>query len=257
MLNKGAAEYFAGFLSYTDFADKKITEEQAMKKIITLIALLVLANILTIGSVTAQEANQKQHDKTAKKEKGKKMDKEIATVAGGCFWCIEAPFDELRGVEKAVSGYSGGHVKNPTYEEVSSGQTGHAEVVQITFDPKVISYREILEALFTLHDPTTLNRQGNDVGTQYRSAIYYHSPEQKATAEKFIAELTAANVYKNPIVTEVTKFSEFYSAEAYHQEYYVNNPNKGYCSIVIAPKIKKFRKQFADKLKVNQQAQSH
>jgi peptide-methionine (S)-S-oxide reductase len=204
--------------------------------------LVLLVSLMLAGPVLAQKIT----------EKGKKMNKEIATVAGGCFWCIEAPFDELAGVEKAVSGYSGGHVKNPSYKQVTTGTTGHAEVVQITFDPSVISYREILEVLFTLHDPTTLNRQGNDIGPQYRSAIFYHSAEQKEIAEKFIAELTAAKVYKDPIVTEVTKFSEFYSAEAYHQEYYVNNPNQGYCSYVIAPKIKKFRKQFAAKLKVNQ-----
>jgi peptide-methionine (S)-S-oxide reductase len=205
--------------------------------------LLMLAFVLLAGNVLAQPKAT---------DKGKKMNKEIATVAGGCFWCIEAPFDELAGVQKAVSGYSGGHVKNPTYQQVTTGTTGHAEVVQITFDPSVISYKEILEVFFTLHDPTTLNRQGPDSGTQYRSAIYYHSPEQKEIAEKFIAELTAAKAYKDPIVTEVTMFTEFYSAEAYHQEFYVNNPNQGYCSYWIAPKIKKFRKQFAAKLKVNQ-----
>jgi peptide-methionine (S)-S-oxide reductase len=218
-----------------------------MKKIITLVTLLALVNLIGAASVLANKTEQ------SKKEK-KKMSKEVATVAGGCFWCIEAPFDELVGVEKAVSGYSGGHVKNPSYKQVTTGTTGHAEVVQVTFDPSVISYQEILEVLFTLHDPTTLNRQGNDIGPQYRSAIFYHSPEQKAIAEKFIADLTAAKAYKDPIVTEVQPFTEFYSAEAYHQEYYVNNPNQGYCSYVIAPKIKKFRKQFADKLKVNQAA---
>ena len=222
-----------------------------MKQTLLVRALVMLVNLALVGGVLA---NPPQREQSSGKDK--KMNKEIATVAGGCFWCIEAPFEELQGVEKAVSGYSGGQVKNPTYQAVSNGTTGHAEVVQITFDPSVTSYREILEVLFTLHDPTTLNRQGNDVGTQYRSAIYYHSPEQKAIAEKFIAELTAAKVYKDPIVTEVTKFSEFYSAEAYHQEYYVNNPNQGYCSYVIAPKIKKFRKQFAAKLKVNQAAKS-
>jgi peptide-methionine (S)-S-oxide reductase len=215
-----------------------------MKKCLTLITLLALVNLLGVSSVFANSTKQD-------KKKEKKM-KEVATVAGGCFWCIEAPFDELVGVAKAVSGYSGGHVKNPTYEQVTSKTTGHAEVVQITFDPSVISYHELLEVLFTLHDPTTLNRQGNDIGPQYRSAIFYHSPEQKAVAEKFIADLTAAKVYKDPIVTEVKPFTEFFSAEAYHQEYYVNNPNQGYCSYVIAPKIKKFRQKFAAKLKVNQ-----
>ena len=216
--------------------------------------LLLRALVVLVILVSSALAHPTQRDQSS--GKGKKMNKEIATVAGGCFWCIEAPFEELQGVEKAVSGYSGGQVKNPTYQQVSNGTTGHAEVVQITFDPSVVSYREILEVLFTLHDPTTLNRQGNDVGTQYRSAIYYHSPEQKAIAEKFIADQTAAKAYKDPIVTEVAPFTEFYSAEAYHQEYYVNNPNQGYCSYVIAPKIKKFRKQFAAKLKVNQTTKS-
>ena len=207
--------------------------------------LVLLVTFLLAGNVWAQKSS----------EKGKKM-KEIATFAGGCFWCIEAPFDELAGVEKAVSGYSGGHVKNPTYEQVSAKTTGHAEVVQITFDPTVISYEDLLKVFFTLHDPTTLNRQGPDAGPQYRSAIFYHSPEQKATAEKVIAELTAAKEFKDPIVTEVTKFSEFYSAEDYHQNFYVNNPNYGYCSYWIVPKVKKFRQKFAAKLKVNQAAKS-
>jgi peptide-methionine (S)-S-oxide reductase len=174
---------------------------------------------------------------------------EVATLAGGCFWCLEAVYNDLRGVEKVVSGYSGGRVANPTYEEVCKGKTGHAEVVQITFDPQVISFKELLEVFFTIHDPTTLNRQGADVGTQYRSAIYYHSPEQKVVADKVIADITAAKIWKDPIVTEVTKLDIFYPAEEYHQRYYERNPNQGYCRMVIEPKVIKFRRQFMSKLK--------
>ncbi len=180
-------------------------------------------------------------------EKGKK--KEIATLAGGCFWCLEPVFDDLRGVEKVVSGYSGGRVARPSYEQVTTGTTGHAEVVQFAFDPNVISFKELLEVFFTIHDPTTLNRQGADIGTQYRSAIFYHSPEQKAVAEKVIADLNAAKIWKSPIVTEVMKFDAFYKAEEYHQRYYERNPNQGYCRMVIEPKVIKFRRQFMPKLK--------
>ncbi len=176
-------------------------------------------------------------------------DKELATLAGGCFWCLEAVFDELQGVEKVESGYSGGHVKNPTYREVCAGTTGHAEVVQITFDPQVITFKDLLNVFFTIHDPTTLNRQGADVGTQYRSAIYYHSPEQKAAAEEIIAEMTAAKLWDDPIVTEVTPLAEFYPAEDYHRDYFQRNPQQPYCQMVIAPKVAKSRKKFLDKLK--------
>ncbi len=182
----------------------------------------------------------------AQQEAGRK---EVATLGGGCFWCLEAVYDQLRGVEDVVSGYSGGHVPNPTYEQVCTGTTGHAEVVQVTFDPQVISFREILQVFFAIHDPTTLNRQGADVGTQYRSAIFYHSPEQKAIAEQMIAELNAARLWPQPIVTEVTPFTAFYPAEAYHQEYFARNPGQGYCAFVIAPKVAKFRKEFMAKLK--------
>jgi peptide-methionine (S)-S-oxide reductase len=175
--------------------------------------------------------------------------KEIATLGGGCFWCLEAVYDELKGVEHVESGYSGGPTSNPTYRQVCAGTTGHAEVIQVTFDPSVVSFREILQVFFTIHDPTTLNRQGADVGTQYRSAIFYHSPEQKATSEQVIAELNAAHVWDNPIVTEVTPFEKFYIAEDYHQEYFENNPNQPYCQVVVAPKVAKFRKQFLEKLK--------
>jgi peptide-methionine (S)-S-oxide reductase len=175
--------------------------------------------------------------------------KEVATLAGGCFWCLEAVYNDLRGVEKVVSGYSGGRVANPTYEQVTTGNTGHAEVVQITFDPQALSFKELLEVFFTIHDPTTLNRQGPDVGTQYRSAIYYHSPEQKDVADKVIADITAAKIWKDPIVTEVTKLAAFYPAEEYHQRYYERNPNQGYCRMIIEPKVIKFRRQFMSKLK--------
>ena len=175
--------------------------------------------------------------------------KEVATLAGGCFWCLEAVYDELEGVEDVVSGYSGGDIPNPTYYEVCSGLTGHAEVVQITFDPQVLSFRELLEVFFTIHDPTQRNRQDADVGSQYRSAIFYHTPEQKAIAEQVIAGLNAAGIWDAPIVTEVTPFSAFYPAEDYHQEYYQQNPEQAYCQVVIAPKVAKFRKKFLQKLK--------
>jgi peptide-methionine (S)-S-oxide reductase len=173
----------------------------------------------------------------------------MATLGGGCFWCLEAVFEGLRGVERVVSGYAGGDVANPSYQQVCTGSTGHAEVVQITFDPSVVTFREVLEVFFGTHDPTTLNRQGMDVGTQYRSAIFYHSPEQRRVAEQTIAELNAAGIWDRPIVTEVVPFQAFYPAEAYHQGYFRNNPNQGYCQAVVAPKVAKFRKHFAAKLK--------
>jgi peptide-methionine (S)-S-oxide reductase len=174
---------------------------------------------------------------------------ETATLGGGCFWCLEAVFEQLRGVEKVVSGYAGGTVANPTYHHVCTGATGHAEVVQVAFDPAVISFREVLEVFFATHDPTTLNRQGADVGTQYRSAIFYHSPPQRQAAEQLIAELNAAGVWDAPLVTQVVPFEKFYPAEDYHQGYFRNNPRQGYCMAVVSPKVAKFRKQFASKLK--------
>ena len=175
--------------------------------------------------------------------------KEIATLAGGCFWCLEAVFTELRGVEQVVSGYIGGHTLNPTYKQICYEDTGHAEAVQITFDPQVITFKELLEVFFTIHDPTTLNRQGGDVGSQYRSAIFYQSDEQRATSEQVIAEMTAAGIWSDPIVTEVTAASVFYPAEAYHQEYFANNPYQPYCMAVVAPKVTKARQKFLAKLK--------
>lgn len=175
------------------------------------------------------------------------MATELATLGGGCFWCLEAVYQEVKGVQKVESGYAGGQVLNPTYAQVCEGKTGHAEVVRLTYDPAVISYREILEVFFTIHDPTTLNRQGNDIGTQYRSVIYYHSPDQEETAKQVIAEM--ANVWDAPIVTELSPAGVYYPAEDYHQNYYRNNPLQGYCAFVVAPKLSKFRQTFGEKLK--------
>jgi peptide-methionine (S)-S-oxide reductase len=172
-----------------------------------------------------------------------------ATLGGGCFWCTEAVYNRVKGVAKAVPGYSGGHTKDPTYEQVCAGKTGHAEVVQVTFDPRVISYREILEIFFATHDPTTLNRQGADVGTQYRSVILYHDEDQRRIAEALIAELEEDNVYSSPIITEVKPFEVFYEAEEYHHNYYERHKRQPYCNIVIAPKIGKLLKTYQDKLK--------
>jgi len=174
---------------------------------------------------------------------------QTATLAGGCFWCLEAGFDNLQGVTDVVSGYTGGSTVNPTYQQVCTGTTGHAEAVQITFEPAVISFRDLLEIFFSIHDPTTLNRQGADIGTQYRSAIFYHTDEQKKTAEDVIRELTEEKIWDNPIVTEINKYVTFYPAEDYHQEYFAHNPGQGYCQMVVAPKVAKFRKKFADRLK--------
>lgn len=174
---------------------------------------------------------------------------EQATLAGGCFWCVEAVFDELRGVERVESGYAGGGVQNPSYQQVCTGTTGHAEVVRVTYDPNVVSYRELLGVFFSTHDPTQLNRQGADVGTQYRSAVFYHTPEQREAAREVIAELEAQKVWDGTIVTTLEPLTEFYPAEDYHRDYYRRNPGQGYCRAVIEPKVAKFRKQFLDRLK--------
>ena len=174
---------------------------------------------------------------------------ETSTLAAGCFWCVEAIFDDLKGVEDVVSGYSGGHTDNPTYQQVCSERTGHAEVIQIRFDPSELSFKELLQVFFTVHDPTTLNRQGGDVGSSYRSAIFYHSDAQKRVAEETIAEFNADGIYDNPIVTEVAAFDKFWPAEDYHQEYFSNNPSQPYCSAVVAPKVAKFRQKFVTRLK--------
>jgi peptide-methionine (S)-S-oxide reductase len=185
-----------------------------------------------------EESRMQAHPETA-----------VATLGGGCFWCLEAVFRDLRGVERVVSGYAGGHVPNPTYEQVCTGATGHAEVVQVTFDPRVLSFRELLEVFFAIHDPTTPDRQGADIGPQYRSVVFYHSPEQQETVQQVIAELNAAGVWDSPIVTQVAPAGAFYPAESYHQEYYARNPGQPYCRVVIDPKVAKFRRQFRDKLK--------
>ncbi len=175
--------------------------------------------------------------------------KEVATLGGGCFWCTEAVFTELKGVERVDSGYAGGTTRNPTYEQVCSGRTGHAEVVQVTFEPRILSYHDLLTIFFTVHDPTTLNRQGADVGTQYRSVVFTHSDAQRTTAQQVIGELNEKKLWRKPIVTEVVPFTAFYPAEEYHRDYYRRNPTGGYCQMVIAPKVGKFRSKFADRLK--------
>ena len=174
---------------------------------------------------------------------------EITTLGGGCFWCLEAVYQDLKGILQVESGYAGGSVDNPTYRQVTSGTTGHAEVVQLTFDPEQVTFREILEVFFTIHDPTTLNRQGADVGPQYRSAIFYHSFDQERIANEVIAEMEAAKIWPNPIVTEVTAFTNYFPAEDYHQNYYRDNPGQPYCQIVIAPKVAKFRQKYLQKLR--------
>ena len=174
---------------------------------------------------------------------------EQTTLAGGCFWCLEAVFDQLRGVQSVESGYMGGHTVNPSYDDICGGDTGHAEVVRITYDPKVVSFRELLEVFFVIHDPTTLNAQGNDVGTQYRSGIFFHTPQQQTEAKEVITNLGKAGLWNAPIVTEVTPASTFYIAEDYHQEYFARNPRQSYCSYVVQPKVAKFRKHFMEKLK--------
>lgn len=177
------------------------------------------------------------------------MAKEIATLGGGCFWCLEAVYDQLEGVSEVESGYAGGHVENPTYREVCNKTTGHAEVIRLVFDNEVINFADILDVFFTIHDPTTLNRQGNDAGPQYRSEIFYHSEEQKATADAKIKEFDASGIWSDKIVTAVTTINNYYVAEDHHQEYFENNPNAGYCRIVVAPKVAKFRQKFIDRLK--------
>jgi len=176
-------------------------------------------------------------------------DLQTATLAGGCFWCLEAVFDEIKGVHSVESGYTGGHIDNPTYRAVCSGDTGHAEAVQVKFDPAIVSFRDLLNVFFAIHDPTTPNRQGADVGIQYRSAVFYHDDAQKTTADALIRELNAQKIWDHPIVTEVTKLDRFHAAEGYHQEYFANNPNQPYCQVVVAPKVTRFRKHFLGMLK--------
>ena len=232
------------------------------KAIFLLFAALMLVTASVMGCSFTGGKNEKvsmnsDENKTIGGEKMAAADKrdttkyESAVLAGGCFWCIETIFQDLKGVEMVESGYSGGATTNPTYKEVCEGNTGHAEVVRITFDPAVISFEQLLTVFFHIHNPTTLNRQGADAGTQYRSAIFYTGDEQKTSVEKVISEITTSKLWDDPIVTEVTAFDKFYKAEEYHQDYYNNNPNQGYCSMVIAPKVKKFYKEFPQLLKDN------
>lgn len=209
----------------------------------------MMACCLMMFSITAC-GNSAAKEEVITKEELMMSDKtDTATFGAGCFWCVEAVFQQLKGVEKVVSGYSGGARDNPTYDQVCSGVTGHAEVIQVIYNPEVVSYKELLEVFWTVHDPTTLNRQGADLGTQYRSVIYYHSDDQKQLAEHYKKELDASGSFSSPIVTEISPFTKFFSAEKYHQDYYNNNKNQPYCSMVIQPKLDKFKKVFQDKLK--------
>ncbi len=219
-----------------------------MKKSFYLLITLIL--FLQFFPVCREEGTIAQSQPRNSKKKDLKMEGiEKATFGSGCFWCSEAIFERVKGVLSVISGYSGGTVENPTYEQVCTGKTGHAESIQITYDPKVVSYPELLEIFWRSHDPTTLNRQGNDVGTQYRSVIFYHTDEQKKLAEEYKKKLNDSGAWDKPIVTEIVPYKNFYKAEAYHQDYFKNNPHQGYCSFVIAPKVEKFEKVFKDKIK--------
>lgn len=207
--------------------------------------LITLVLLLKFSFVSCSGPNDNNMDMESQSNK----QKEVTTFGAGCFWCVEAVFQSLNGVDKVISGYSGGHVKDPTYKEVCDGTTGHAEVCQVYFDSEKISFKELLEVFWSTHDPTTLNRQGNDVGTQYRSAIFYHNESQKTLSEEYKSALDASEAFQNPIVTEIVPFEKFYEAEDYHQEFYDLNPNQPYCTFVIKPKMEKLHKVFADKLK--------
>jgi peptide-methionine (S)-S-oxide reductase len=223
-----------------------INKRLKMNYIINTTFILFLITTISIGC-NGTKSEAKQEMKNIMNDKNPKL--EIATFGSGCFWCTEAIFERVNGVSSVVSGYSGGEVENPTYKEVYDGTTGHAECTQITFDSSVISYDELLEIFWKTHDPTTLNKQGNDVGTQYRSVIFYHNNEQKQKAEYYKNKLTEEKIWDKPIVTEISKLEKFYPAEDYHQEYYENNTNQGYCAYVITPKVEKFENIFKDKLK--------
>jgi peptide-methionine (S)-S-oxide reductase len=232
--------------------DGNMSATQARIGRLLLCCLAIGGLIVAMMSRAQQSATNNQANLRSKKPMTTAIaphGKEIATLAGGCFWCTEAIFTELKGVDKVEPGYAGGTLANPSYEDVCTGTTGHAESIQITFDPKVISFHDLLVVFLTTHDPTTLNRQGNDRGTQYRSAIFYHSEQQKEVAHRAIQEINAQKLYANKIVTEVTPFTNFYVAEDYHKNYFARNPDQGYCQIVIAPKVIKFREHFRDKLK--------
>lgn len=214
------------------------------------IVLLFTALLFTISGCK-ESTSQDQKKETVKMNQTDEGKLNLATFGSGCFWCSEAIFERVKGVTSVTSGYTGGSIPNPTYEAVCSGKTGHAEVIQITYDPKIISFDELLEIFWKTHDPTTLNRQGADVGTQYRSVIFYNDDDQKKKAENYKLELNKAGIWRDPIVTEISPLKKFYPAEKYHQDYYEQNPNQGYCSFVITPKIEKFEKVFKDKLKAH------
>jgi len=205
--------------------------------------------LLTACNLSGEGSGEADKEKYRDNEIMDKSNLETATFGAGCFWCVEAVFQRVKGVEKVVSGYSGGSLKNPTYDQVCTGRTGHAEVIQIEFDPAIVSFTELLEIFWSSHDPTTLNRQGADIGTQYRSAVFYHSQAQKESAEFYKNKLDASGVYSSPVVTEITEFDLFYAAEKYHHDYYDNNSSQPYCSFVITPKLEKFKKVFKEKLK--------
>ncbi len=212
----------------------------------------ILTAVLWLGCMSLDQSVYSRENPMADEQKSSQRtvpDNEVATLGGGCFWCLEAVYEEMEGVKKVVSGYSGGSVKNPTYERVCGGSTGHAEVVRIEFDPRVVTYDNILGVFFTVHDPTTADRQGADVGSQYRSVIFFHDDRQEQIAKKKITELDSSKIWKRPIVTEVVPFEVFYEAEEYHQNYFERNPEAGYCRAVVAPKVLKFRELFPDKLK--------
>jgi peptide-methionine (S)-S-oxide reductase len=224
--------------------------ELIMKRRIYLLITSILFVQIFYGYLNRGIDAQTRTEKSNKEKEQVNIHKtKTATFGSGCFWCTEAVFERVKGVESVVSGYAGGTVENPTYEQVCSGNTGHAESIQVTYNPEIISYPELLEIFWRTHDPTTLNRQGNDVGTQYRSVIFYHDEEQKKLAEEYKKKLDESGAWDKPIVTEIVPFTNFYKAEKYHQDYYENNPNQGYCSFVIAPKVEKFEKVFKDKLK--------
>ncbi len=220
-----------------------------MKNLITILILLGGVLALAACSSKAQQSNVKSIEE--ENEIMKNEEYAMATFGAGCFWCVEAVFEELHGVKAVKAGYAGGHVENPSYKEVTTGTTGHAEVARIVYDPEVISYDQLLTVFWHTHNPTTKDRQGNDVGPQYRSVIFFHNDEQKTIAEKSLAETDASDLWEDPIVTEIQPLSNYSEAENYHQNYYANNPNAGYCQVVIAPKLKKFRKEFSHMLKKN------
>ncbi len=217
-----------------------------MRAIIVTFTVMVISAVLSLADGRTEKTDEPAKPTTTGAEKMSDGNTRLATFGGGCFWCVEAVFQLIDGVESAVSGYGGGETDNPTYEQVCSGRSGHAEIVQITFDPAKASYIELLDAFFSSHDPTTLNRQGNDKGTQYRSVIYYHDDGQKAAAATKVRELEADGVFDDPIVTEISPAGEFYSAEKYHQDYYALNPRQPYCQLVVRPKVEKFKKKLAE-----------